>query len=87
MRGLGGRLELARVVLCEVSREPCCLSVLEVRVLGKVGSHATFLGLFYFLRDSGFIVKASGGLRAVNCISDKGRLLLKALSMRGDGGE
>jgi hypothetical protein len=83
MRGLKGRLELARVVLREVSREPCSLSVLEVRVLGKVGSHATFVRLFYFLRESGFIVKTSGDHRAVNCISNKGRKLLEALSMNG----
>jgi predicted transcriptional regulator len=80
MRGLKGRLEFARVVLREVSREPCSLSVLETRVLSKVGTHAAFVSLFYFLRDSGFIVKSTGGHRAVNCISDKGRKLLEALS-------
>jgi predicted transcriptional regulator len=83
MGGLKGRFELARVVLREVSREPCGQSVLEIRVLGKAGTPSTVKRMFYFLRDSGFIVKASGGHRAVNCVTDKGRKLLEALSMNG----
>ena len=64
----------------EVSRGSCSLSVLETRVLTRAGTHATFQSLFYFLRDSGFITKSTSDHRAVNCISDKGRLLLEALS-------
>ena len=79
MKKLQERLELAKVVLREVSRDSCSMSVLETRVLVKAGSHSTFTSLFYFLRDSGFIVKSGSDHRAVNCISAKGRLLLEAL--------
>ena len=63
----------------EVSRESCSFSVLEKRVLVKAGTYATVTNLIYFLRDSGFILKAAE-YRGPYCISDKGRLLLEALS-------
>lgn len=69
-----------RVILREVSRGSCAQSVLEVRVLAKIGTHAAFTSMFYFLRDSGFIVKGACDLRAPFSISDKGKLLLEALS-------
>ena len=69
-----------RVILREVSRGSCAQSVLEVRVLGKVSTHAAFTSMFYFLRDSGFISKGACDLRAPYSISVKGLLLLEALS-------
>jgi hypothetical protein len=74
------QLELARVLLAELSCEPCCFSILEKRVLSKAGTYATVTVLIYFLRDSGFIVKGACENRAPYAISVKGRLLLEALS-------
>jgi hypothetical protein len=80
MKKLKGQLELARVLLAELSYEPCRFSILEKRVLSKAGTYATVTILLYFLRDSGFIVKDSFENRAPYAISAKGRLLLEALS-------
>jgi hypothetical protein len=80
MKKLKEQLELARVLLAELSCEPCCFSILEKRVLAKAGTYATVTILLYFLRDSGFIVKGSYENRAPYNISAKGRLLLEALS-------
>ena len=80
MKKLKEQLELTKVILREVSRETCSFSVLEKRVLVKAGTFATVTRLIYFLRDSGFIVKGACEFRAPYNISNKGRLLLEALS-------
>jgi hypothetical protein len=80
MKKLKGQLELARVLLAELSCEPCRFSILEKRVLAKAGTYATVTSLLYFLRDSGFIFKGACENRAPYNISVKGRLLLEALS-------
>ena len=58
------RLALVKVILQQVSREPCTQSVLETRVLGKAGTHTTFTYIFYYLKDSGFVTKKSPAHRA-----------------------
>jgi hypothetical protein len=80
MKKLKAQLELARVLLAELSHEPCRFSILEKRVLTKAGTYATVTILLYFLRDSGFIVKGACENRAPYNISTKGQLLLEALS-------
>ena len=80
MKKLKKQLELAKVLLAELSCEPCRFSILEKRVLAKAGTFATVTILLYFLRDSGFIVKGACENRAPYAISAKGRLLLEALS-------
>jgi hypothetical protein len=80
MKVLKAKLELARVLLAELSCEPCRFSILEKRVLAKAGTYATVTILLYFLRDSGFIVKDSFENRAPYTISVKGKLLLEALT-------
>ena len=74
------QLELTKVLLNELSCEPCSYSVLEKRVVAKAGTYATVTSILYFLRDSGFIVKCACDNRAPYNISVKGRLLLEALS-------
>jgi hypothetical protein len=74
------QLELAKVILNELSCESCRFSILEKRVLAKAGTYGTVTILLYFLRDSGFIVKGACENRAPYAISVKGRLLLEALS-------
>jgi predicted transcriptional regulator len=74
------QFELAKVLLNELSCEPCGYSILEKRVVAKAGTYATVTSILFFLRDSGFIVKDSFENRAPYTISDKGKLLLEALS-------
>lgn len=80
IKKLKEQFELARVLLHELSCEPCCYSVLEKRVVGKAGTYATVTSLLYFLRDSGFIFKDDSEHRSPYALSVKGRLLLEALS-------
>jgi predicted transcriptional regulator len=80
MKKLKERLELTRVLLAELSCEPCRFSILQKRILAKAGTYATVTSLLYFLRDSGFISKCTCENRAPYTISPKGRLLLEALS-------
>ena len=80
MKKLKEQLELAKVLLAELSCEPCSYSVLEKRVVAKAGTYATVTSILYFLRDSKFIVKGACENRAPYNISSKGKLLLEALS-------
>ena len=80
MKKLKEQFELTRVLLAELTCEPCRYSILEKRVLSKAGTYATVTSLLYFLRDSGFIVKGACENRAPYHISVKGKLLLEALS-------
>ena len=80
IKKLKAQLELTRVLLAELSCEPCSFSILEKRVLTKAGTCATVTSLLYFLRDFGFIFKGACENRAPYTISVKGRLLLEALS-------
>ena len=80
MKKLNQQFEIAKVLLHELSCEPCSYSVLEKRVVAKAGTYATFNSILYFLRDSGFILKyASERLSPYN-LTGKGKLLLEALS-------
>ena len=80
MKKLKEQFELAKILLNELSREPCGYSVLEKRVVTKVGTYATVTSILYFLKNSGFILKdASERLSPYN-LTDKGKLLLEALS-------
>lgn len=69
-----------KVLLNELSCEPCSYSILEKRAVGKAGTFATVTSILYFLRDSGFILKEDSENRSPYAISAKGRLLLEALS-------
>ncbi len=80
MKKLKQQFELAKVLLNELNCAPCSYSVLEKRVVAKAGTYATVTNILYFLRDSGFIFKdASERLSPYN-LTDKGKLLLEALS-------
>ena len=80
MKKLKEQFELAKVLLGELSFEPCSYSVLEKRVVAKAGTYATFNSILYFLRISGFIFKAESERFSPYNLSDKGKLLLEALS-------
>ena len=74
------QLELAKVLLAELSCEPCSYSILEKRVVAKAGTYATFNGILFFLRDSGFILKDVSERFSPYNLSSKGKFLLEALS-------
>ena len=80
MKKLTKQFDLAKVLLNELSCEPCSYSILEKRVVAKAGTYATFNSILYFLRLSGFIFKAESERFSPYNLSDKGKLLLEALS-------
>lgn len=74
------QFELAKVLLKELSCEPCRYSVLEKRVVAKVGTYATVTSILYFLRDSGFILKDESERLSPYNLTDRSKLLLEALT-------
>ncbi len=79
MRRLSERLNLAKTVLKELSRQPLCRTELEKRTVRKHGTHATFEGIFHYLVQSGYIVKSEQKHRAAYTITERGTKFLEAL--------
>jgi DNA-binding PadR family transcriptional regulator len=80
MKSLLERLRFASVVLRELSRQPLSRTNIEKRATRRLGTHASFEGIFKFLVKSGFVQKSGSEHRAPYCITDKGRKLLEVLS-------
>jgi DNA-binding PadR family transcriptional regulator len=80
MRCLTERLNLAKTVLKELSREPLCRTELEQRTIRKTGTHATFEGIFHYLIQSGYVQKSAQNHRANYVITEKGTKLLEAIA-------
>jgi len=76
-------LNFAKIVLMELERlGPLGRTQLEKRTLIKAGSGATrarFDGVFEFLKEHGYVEKASEGYRAPYRITEKGRRFLEAI--------
>ena len=79
MRRLNERINLAKTVLKELSKEPLCRTELEKRTVRKSGTHATFEGIFSYLIESGYIVKSEQKHRAPYALTQKGAKFLEAL--------
>jgi len=79
MRRLHERLHLAKNVLKELSRQPLCRTDLEKRTVKKLGTHATFEGIFRYLVQNGYIQKSEQKHRAPYVITEKGLKLLEGL--------
>lgn len=79
MRCLTERMNLAKTVLRELSRQPLCRTELEQRTVKKAGTHATFEGIFRYLTQGGFVVKSEAKHRANYVITEKGGKLLEAI--------
>ncbi len=79
MRRLTERLNLAKTVLRELSRQPLCRTELEKRTVRKEGTHATFEGIFHYLLQSGYIVKSEQKHRAPYALTERGKKFLEAL--------
>jgi DNA-binding PadR family transcriptional regulator len=79
MRRLNERLRLAKTVLQELSRQPRCRTELEKRTVRKLGTHATFEGIFSYLVQNGYVQKSEKKHRAPYLITKKGLKLLEGL--------
>lgn len=79
MKSLEERLTLAKTILREVSREPLSRTELDKRVTHKIGTHASFEGMFRYLIQKGCIQKSGQKIRDPYCITEKGRKMLEGL--------
>jgi predicted transcriptional regulator len=79
MRSLTERLQLAKIVLKELDRQPLCRTEIEKRTVKKLGTHATFEGIFRYLTQSGYVQKSEQKHRAAYVITEKGAKFLEAL--------
>jgi len=79
MRRLYERLHLAKTVLNELSKQPLCRTELEKRTVKKLGTHATFEGIFRYLVQNGYVKKSEQKHRAPYVITEKGLKLLEGL--------
>lgn len=80
MRRLNERLNLAKTVLHELSRQPLCRTALEQRTIRKAGTHASFEGIFRYLLDGGYVQKSEPKHRSDYIITEKGNKLLEAIA-------
>jgi DNA-binding PadR family transcriptional regulator len=79
MRRLTERMHLAKTVLRELSRQPLCRTELEKRTVRKLGTHATFEGMFRFLIQGGYVQKSEQKHRAAYVITEKGEKFLEVI--------
>ncbi len=57
MKRMSERIELAKIVLTELSRQKLCRTALESKTTKKAGTHATFESIFNFLVEREYIAK------------------------------
>ncbi len=79
MRRLNDRMDLAKTVLKELSKEHLCRTELENRTVRKKGTHATFEGIFRYLIQGGYIQKNEQKHRSTYVLTEKGAKLLEAI--------
>jgi DNA-binding PadR family transcriptional regulator len=72
-------MALAKAVLKELSRQPLHRTELEKRTVRKLGTHATFEGIFRYLIQKGYVQKSEERHRAKYLITEKGSKLLEAI--------
>ena len=79
MRRLTDRMNLAKTVLKELSRQPLCRTELEQRTVRRMGTHATFDGILRYLIQGGYVQKTEPKHRANYMVTEKGAKLLEAI--------
>jgi DNA-binding PadR family transcriptional regulator len=79
MNRLSERMQLAKTVLRELSRQPLCRTELEKRTVRRAGTHATFEGMFRYLVQSGYVQKSEQKHRAAYVITEKGAKFLEVI--------
>jgi predicted transcriptional regulator len=72
-------MDLAKIVLKELNRQPLSRTELEKRTVRKEGTHATFEGIFRFLVQSGYVQKSGQKHRAPYMITEKGAKFLEVI--------
>ena len=82
MKSLDERLTLAKTVLRELSREPLSRTRLDKKVTGKIGTHASFEGMFRYLIQKGCIEKSGQNKRDPYRITEKGKRFLEGLEAK-----
>lgn len=73
------RMNLAKTVLKELSKQPLRRTEIEMRVIKKPVSHGTFVNIFSYLVENGYLQKKEQKLRSSFELTEKGRKLLEAL--------
>ena len=79
MRRLTERMDFAKIVLHELSRQPLCRTELEKRTITKAGTPASFESIFHYLVQGCYVQKSSPKYRAEYVITEKGAKLLEAI--------
>lgn len=72
-------LDLAKIILHELKRQPLCRTELEKRTIRKAGSHAAFESTFSLLIQDGYVEKSSPKYRAKYVLTDKGAKFLEVI--------
>ncbi len=72
-------MDLARIVLHELKRQPLYRTELEKHVIKKAGSHAAFESIFRYLVQNGHVKKSSPKFRAKYVITEKGAKFLEVI--------
>jgi len=79
MRRLTERMQLAKTVLRELSKQPLCRTELEKRTVRRFGTHATFEGMFRYLVQGGYVQKSEQKHRAAYIITEKGAKFMEVI--------
>ncbi|MCL4429643.1 MAG: hypothetical protein M1167_02710 [Chloroflexi bacterium] len=79
MKRLTERMNLAKTVLKELSKQPLCRTEIETRTVRRTGTHATFEGILRYLVNDGYVQKSAPKYRAPYVITEKGAKLLEAI--------
>jgi DNA-binding PadR family transcriptional regulator len=72
-------MDLAKIMLKELERQPLSRTELEKQTVRKSGTHATFEGMFRFLVQSGYVQKSGQKHRDPYVITEKGAKFLEVL--------
>ncbi|MFB3887947.1 MAG: hypothetical protein ACE14S_00525 [Candidatus Bathyarchaeia archaeon] len=79
MKCLAERMQLAKTVLRELSRQPLSRTELEKRTVRRCGTHATFESMFRFLVQGGYLQKSEQKHRAAYVITEKGAKFMEVI--------
>ncbi len=79
MKRLTDRMDLAKIVLYELSRQPLSRTELGARTTRMACTHAAFEGIFRYLVQDGYVQKSGPQHRAKYMLTEKGAKLLGAI--------
>jgi hypothetical protein len=78
-------MNLAKIVLKELNRQPLCRTEIELRTVRKAGSHVAFEGIFRYLvfMDFGFVVLITDSDYDSVLVTNQGFVVKKDLAAGG----